>query len=175
MSRKARILYWSLRFWPDIGGVEVFAMRMLPALQERNYEFAVITSHGDWRVPDEMHYNGTPIHRFRFWTALSERNPSRILKLQQQIAQLKKNYGPDLVHLHFPGHIAYFHLNTLTAHPSPMLLTLHSDLSGFRSDEDTLFGQTLRAATWVNTVSNATLADAARRLDRPSRFTRFSC
>ena len=159
MSRKARILYWTPQFWPDIGGVEVFAMQMLPALQERNYEFAVVTS-GDWGFPDEMDYNGTPIHRFRFWTTLSERNPSRILKLRQQIAQLKKNYEPDLVHLHFPGHIAYFHLNTLTAHPSPVLLTLHSDFSGFRSDQDTLLGQTLRSATWVNAVSNATLADA---------------
>src|SRR5207244_5727813 len=101
MSRKARILYWTPRFWPDIGGVEVFAMQMLPALQERNYEFAVVTS-GDWGFPDEMDYNGTPIYRFRFWTTLSERNPSRILKLRQQIAQLKKNYEPDLVHLHFP-------------------------------------------------------------------------
>ena len=161
MSRKARILYWTPQFWPDIGGVEVFAMQMLPALQERNYEFAVVTS-GDWGFPDEMDYNGTPIHRFRFWTTLSERNPSRILKLRQQIAQLKRNYGPDLVHLHFPGHIAYFHLNTLTAHPSPVLLTVHSDFSGLSSDQDTLLGQTLRSATWVNAVSNATLADAVQ-------------
>ena len=41
MSRKARILYWTPRFWPDIGGVEVFAMQMLPALQERNYGAAL--------------------------------------------------------------------------------------------------------------------------------------
>jgi glycogen synthase len=160
MSRNARILFWTLRFWPDRGGIEIFTMRMLPALQERNYDFAVVSSHGDWNVPDETDYNGTPVYRFRFWTALSERNPSRILKLQRQIAHLKKIYQPDLVHLHFHGHIAYFHLTTLIAHPSPMLLTLHSDLSGFRSDKDTLIGQTLRSATWVNAVSNATLADA---------------
>lgn len=161
MSRKERILYWTPRFWPDIGGLEVLAMRTLPALQERNYEFAVITSHGDWRVPDKADYNGTPVHRFRFWTALTERNPARILKLQQQIATLKKLYQPDLVHLHFPGHIAYFHLKTLSAYPSPTLLTLHSDFSGYRGDTDTLFGQTLRSASWVNAVSKATLADAA--------------
>ena len=162
MSRNARILYWTLRFWPDIGGIEIFAMRMLPALQERNYEFAVISSHGDWKVPDETDYNGTPVYRFRFRTALVERNPARVLKLRQQIAHLKKIYEPDLVHLNFHGHIAYFHLTTLTARPSPMLLTLHSDLSGFRSDEDTLVGRTLRSATWVNAVSNATLADAVQ-------------
>jgi glycogen(starch) synthase len=160
MSRKARILYWTPRFWPDIGGIEVLAMRTLPALQERNYEFAVITSHGDRRVPDEMDHHGTPVHRFRFWTTLSEQNPARVLKLQRQIAQLKERYQPDLVHLHFPGHIAYFHLNTLSASPSPTLLTLHSDFSSYRGDPDTLFGQTLRSATWVNAVSRATLADA---------------
>src|SRR4030095_8902364 len=146
MSRNARILFWTLRFWPDRGGIEIFTMRMLPALQKRNYDFAVVSSHGDWNVPDETDYNGTPVYRFRFWTALSERNPSRILKLQRQIAHLKKIYQPDLVHLHFHGHIAYFHLTPLIAHPSPMLLTLHSDLSGFRSDKDTLIGQTLRSA-----------------------------
>jgi len=157
-----KILYWTQSFWPDIGGVEVLAMKTLPELQKRNYEFVVITSHCERDLPDEMKYDGIPVHRFPFWKVLSKRDPRQVVKVQKQIAQLKRSFKPDLVHLHYPGHIAYFHLSTADTHPVPTLLTVHTDFYGLRGDQSTLFGQTLRSAAWVTACSEATLSDAIR-------------
>jgi glycogen(starch) synthase len=157
-----KILYWTPLFWPDLGGIEVLAIKTLPALQKRGHELVVITSHGELDLPDESEFNGIPVHRFPFWKVLARRDLKEILKVQRQVAELKKTFQPDLVHLHFPGHIAYFHLNTLTAHPAPTLLTVHTDFYGLRGEPNTLFGQTIRSATWVNAVSKATLFDTVQ-------------
>ena len=159
MDQRKRILYWTPRFWPDIGGIEVLAMNALPMLQKRNYEFAVITDHGDQKLPDEMLYEGTPVHRFHFRRAL-KKDLKQVLKIRHQITELRNSFQPDLVHLHHPGYIAYFHLQTQAASPCPTLLTIHTDFPTARGGTDTLLGQAVRSASWVTAVSKATLTDA---------------
>ncbi len=154
-----RILYWTPLFWPNLGGIEVLAMKTLPALQKRGHELIVVTSHGELDLPDRSEYNGIPVYRFPFWKVLTKRDLKEVIKVKKQVAELKQTFQPDLVHLHFPGHIAYFHLNTVSAHPVPTLLTVHTDFYGLPGDANTLFGQVIRSATWVNAVSKATLAD----------------
>ena len=68
------------------------------------------------------------------------------------------------MHLNFPGHVAYFHLNTTGAHPSPTLLTMHSDFTDYQGGPDTLVGQVMRSADWITAVSKATLADTLQLL-----------
>ena len=41
--RSIRVLFWSELFWPYIGGAEIFATKLIPALQERGHEFIVVT------------------------------------------------------------------------------------------------------------------------------------
>ena len=58
-----RILFWTGNFWPMIGGIEVLAAKLLPALQERGCEFLVVTtSHPG--LPQEGQFKGIPIYRF---------------------------------------------------------------------------------------------------------------
>jgi glycogen(starch) synthase len=154
-----KILYWIPGFWPDIGGIEVLAMKTLPALQKRHHEFMIITSHKELDSPDETWYGNIPVYRFPFWHALAKRDLSQVVKIKQQIAALKRTFKPDLVHLHYPGHIAYFHVNTTNAQSPPTLLTIHTPFPAARGDPDTLFGQTVRSAAWVTAVSKATLSD----------------
>jgi hypothetical protein len=52
-----RVLFWSEMFWPYIGGVQVLSSKLLPALQQRGYEFTVVTSHGSLDLPDKADYN----------------------------------------------------------------------------------------------------------------------
>jgi glycogen(starch) synthase len=47
----------------------------------------------------------------------------------------------------------------MSAYPAPTLLTVHTDFYGLRGEANTLFGQTIRSATWVNAVSKSTLFD----------------
>jgi hypothetical protein len=47
-----RLLYWTEFHWPTIGGVETYAVQFIPALRQRGYDVAVITTHTDinmWR------------------------------------------------------------------------------------------------------------------------------
>src|ERR1700757_1849626 len=154
-----KILYWTPQFWPEIGGIEVLAMKTLPAIQRRNHEFIIITSHSEMDSTAETRYRGIPVYRFPFWHALARRDLRQVVKIKQQIAALKRTFKPDLVHLHYPGHIAYFHVNTLGRQSAPTLLTIHTPFPAGRGGIDTLFGQTLRSAAWVTTVSKATLSD----------------
>jgi len=61
-----RILFWSATFWPAIGGVQVLAAQLLPALQERGHEFIVITPKSDSNLTEHTHYNGIPVYRLPF-------------------------------------------------------------------------------------------------------------
>lgn len=154
-----KVLVWTPQFWPDIGGLEVFLSKTLPALQERGYEFKVVASDPESNREDVTEFNGILVHRFPFWRALAKRDLDQITRIRREISALKLIYQPDLVHIHHPGHIAYFHLGTAKTHPAPTLLTIHTPFPGTRSETDTLFGQTLRSADWVTAVSQAILAD----------------
>ena len=91
-----KILYWTHQFWPDIGGIEVLSVKALPALRERGYEFVIVTSHSESRLPDLMHYDGIPIHRFHMWQSLSRRDIAAVVKIQRQVAELKRTYLQNL-------------------------------------------------------------------------------
>jgi len=157
-----KILYWTELFWPHIGGIEVLSTQLIPALQERGYEFAVVTSHSHLDLPDQTVYQDIPIYRFHFLTSLNNNNLRQSITARQQVAKLKQSFKPDLVHLHFSGPSAYFHLQTVTAHPAPTLITIHS-LPKHRSKQHGLLARTLHDASWVNTVSTTTL-DELRQL-----------
>jgi glycogen(starch) synthase len=154
-----KVLYWTPQFWPDIGGIEVLTMKTLPAMQKRNHEFIIITSISKLDSAAETRYGDIPVYRFPFWHALAQRDLSQVVKIKQQIAALKRTFQPDLIHLQYPGHIAYFHVNTPGTQPPPTLLTIHTPFPAARGGIDTLFGQTVRSAAWVSAVSKATLSD----------------
>jgi Glycosyl transferase 4-like domain len=63
-----RVLWWSELFAPYIGGVEVLGSRLLPALQRRGHEVAVITGHGSLDLPDRGEFDGVAVHRLPFAT-----------------------------------------------------------------------------------------------------------
>lgn len=61
-----RVLFWSERFWPTIGGVGISASKLLPALQARGYEFVVVTLKDYFDLPEEDCFKGIPVYRFPF-------------------------------------------------------------------------------------------------------------
>jgi glycogen synthase len=154
-----RILCWSHLFYPNIGGVEVLLMRLLPALRDRGHDILVVASHGV-DTPRETAFDGIPVRRFDFRHALMRRDPAEIARVRAEVAALKRQFAPDLVHLHFPGPDAFFHTATRDAHAAPTLLSLHTPLAGQRVGPRTLLGEVLESATWVTAVSRAMLDEA---------------
>src|SRR5262249_54132108 len=146
-----RVLVWSGAFWPQVGGIEIFTAQLLLALQERGYQFTVVTSLSDPSLPTNAYYGGIPIFRFPF---LSYSSLDQLMSLRQRVAELKRTFTPDLVHIHSVNPSNFFHLTTTNAHPTPFLVTLHGE---WPQQADALMSLTLRNAVWVVGCSEAIL------------------
>lgn len=154
-----RVVFWCQSFWPYIGGVELFAMRLLPALRDRGHEIAVVTSHGSLELPDEDQFTGIAVHRLPFQDALAGGDARLVLKARQRTAAIKRSFQPDLVHLNLQDPSVFFHIHTTRAWPCPTLLTVHGELGDCDAGAGTLLGRALREADWVTAVSRALLDD----------------
>jgi glycogen(starch) synthase len=161
-----RVLFWSSTFLPKIGGIEILAAKLLPALRDRGYEFMVVTSLSSPDLPRETSYGGIPVHRFPFlwWSA---NDLDRVMTLRQGVAQLKRNFAPDLIHINGTHISAFFHLTTAAQYPVPSLVTLHNerfadDRPEHNAGNDTMLGRILRSADWVSCVSAAVLVEVRR-------------
>jgi len=159
---RKRVLFWSERFWPTIGGVGISASKLLPALHERGYEFVVVTSKDYFELPESDCFKGIPVCRFSFWSSLAKGNVNQIIELRRRIAQLKQTFLPDLVHIGFLGGSVVFHLHTINTPPSPLLVSMDSTLPDQKLGRDSLAARTLRTADWVTSVSAARLSEARK-------------
>jgi glycogen(starch) synthase len=167
-----RVLFWSDLFWPYIGGSEIFAAKLLLALRER-HEFVVVTRQDSPDLPLEDSYSGVPVYRLPFFTALAGSDVGRMIALRRQVAALKRNFAPDLIHIHNFGPSILFHLETNDVSPVPSLFTATLEiLPGTDTGPDTLMRRTLRAADWVTGVSSDTLAQV--RAGAPETISRSS-
>ena len=120
-----RVLFWSSTFWPKIGGVEVLAAKLLPALRDRGHEFMVITARMSTDQDYEDDFKGAPIYRFDFGNPAVFSDINRLRATRARIVELKRRFRPELVHINALDVGAFFHLITAREHPAPMLVTLH--------------------------------------------------
>lgn len=156
------ILYWTERFWPHIGGVEVLSLELIPALSKLDYDISVVTSHSAAKLPDVDIVDDIEIQRFDFLTSLSNQDLRTMMSARRRLADFKKQRKPDLVHIHFSGPSPLFHWQTQSAFNAPTLVTIHSLPPSFASGglaENSLLINTLKKADWINTVSAAKLND----------------
>jgi glycosyltransferase involved in cell wall biosynthesis len=127
-------------------------------MQKRGYEYIVVSSRGDLSLPSNTTFNGIPVQRFTFWQSIFEIDS--LAQVKQQVANLKRLFAPDLIHINGVGRDDFFHLVTVNAHRSPLLVTLHGE---WASQADAIVRLTLTGADWVVGCSNAIL-DKARKL-----------
>lgn len=145
-----------------MGGVQALASQTIPLLQQRGYEFVVVTSHADHDLPDRSVYDGIAIHRFPFWQALQQRDMDLLVQAKTAVIKLKHEFKPDLVHLNFPDPTVFFHWQTAPRNANPTLVSLHLALPEAVSSKDSLVRQTLLSARWVTAASKALLSQAQR-------------
>jgi glycogen(starch) synthase len=152
-----KILFWSGTFWPKIGGVEVLAARLLPALQERGHEFMVITPRRSEDQDYEDDFQGIPVHRFDFTDHSTFKDMKCLAATKARIVKLKRAFCADVVHMNALDIGAFFHLITTAEYPAPMLVTLHGGWGDLPPVRDSLISQTLRQADRVIGCSQAIL------------------
>ena len=156
-----RILQWVPLYLPEIGGIENTVHNLIGDLGSKGFEFAVAASHGPSLIPDRTEYDGVEVHRFHYRKALETGALPQIIRVRKQIAGLKRDFRPDIVHVHFSDPSFYFHLQTLRSYPSRTIVTLHNSLGYMgAAGEGTLVAQMLKTADWVTGVSERTLLDA---------------
>ena len=165
-----KVLFWSSSFWPVIGGVEVRAAKLLPALRDRGHEFIVVTGQVYPSSPTYEKFQGIPIHRFPFGNI--GQNIDCLIKIQQQILKLTRTFAPNLIHRNGVGVDNFFALTAAKGISVPFLVTLINDLRMQSLSQDTLHGNLLKTADWVNTVSQAALTQLRQVL--PDIITRSS-
>ena len=156
-----KVLLWTEGFWPHIGGVSVISAQYSVALQARGYECLIVTSHHDLDLPDRESYCGIPVYRFPVSQALVARDLKWIKVVGQQIAELKRVFQPDVIHLHECGPSNFFHLHTAAAWIAPTIVTIHSILPQSARSSGLLV-QMLNSADWIGAVSEAMLNDVRR-------------
>ena len=156
-----RILYWTESFWPHIGGVQVLSLPLIRALMDKGHRFLVVTSHGRGPLPDQELVAGIEVRRFHFQGALADRSLASIRDLAGRVAELKRTFRPDLIHIHSCEPGLFFHLHTLGAGVAPVLFSLHG-VPASVTEGNSLLGRALRSAHWVAACSAAVLEDILR-------------
>lgn len=160
MEKKIRVVLWSELFWPHIGGAEIFATKLLGALQNRGYQCLVITRQDSSDLPTEGDYEGIPIYRLPLWQALTERAPDRLLLLQRQVTERIRSFHPDLFHAHGVSPIVFFALETTKRHRRPLVLTLINEEPPDLPIGRQLLERGLHSATWVTSKATSALTHA---------------
>jgi len=155
-----RILFWTNEFWPQIGGVQIFAARLLTALKKRGYEFLVATSEIGFEKYTISHYHGIPIYRFPFRNPKSYTDINRLINVKRQVAKLKRIFAPEIIHMNVTDFSTFFHLTTVHAYPAPVLLTLHASWLSQNSSQNSLIENTMRSSDWIVGCSEAILEKA---------------
>lgn len=152
-----RVLFWPPRFWPQIGGVEMHAAKLLPALRARGHEFVVLTAKTAANQPDCDRYQGIPVHRLSLRQEDKDMSLDTLVSARRKVSALKGSFAPELLHISEVDISHFFHLVTAEAAPTPLLVTLHGESP---LQQNHVIKQTLQAADWVIGCSHAVLARA---------------
>ncbi|MCL4395186.1 MAG: glycosyltransferase family 4 protein [Chloroflexi bacterium] len=156
-----RVLLWTEGFWPHIGGVSVISGEYIVALQERGYDCTIVTSLHDPSLPPHDTYHGIPVRRFPFSQVLVKRDLARMKAIERRIAQLSREFRPDVIHFNECGPSVLFGLMTQSVHPAPVVVNVQSILPQTPGVPGLLV-KVLRRANWVAAVSQAMLEDVRR-------------
>ncbi len=154
------MLFLSIAFSPQVGGVERVTAELLPALQERGFEFLVVVPKPEddsQNLPPEAVVGGVHVVRLPFWTG--HRNIDEMMNLRKRVAEIKRSFSPALVHTNALGATDFFHSITARDSQAPTLTTLHGE---WPERFEPLLGKVLRAADWITVPSQATAQYALR-------------
>ena len=161
-----KILFWTGKFWPHIGGTATFATRLLPVLKQRGYEILVVAAQSSPNQPSQDTFKGIPVKRFPFWDPNTYTMIERLAMTKKNVGILKREFSPDLIHLSSMNMGHFFHLETKETHPAPVVVTLH----GYNDSKEvtpqnlsSLEEKVLKSANWVTGVSHD-LMDKFRKL-----------
>lgn len=131
----------------------------------------VITNRLPRNLPEIDEIDGVAVRRFAFLDALAPNGLDprtkilRIKEITSRVAEVKKEFRADLVHVNLSDASPLFHMRTLDAHPAPDVVTLQSALLQSSANTENLTASILKNAARVVAVSRASAANIAKFTD----------
>lgn len=162
-----KILFWCDTIWPMIGGVEVLAEQFLRDLAGRGHEVLVLTNRDFDNLPTEETFHGIRIRRLDFRRTIEANDIFAITRLRQEVAALKREFQPDLVHMFHAGPSTFFHLTTSDASPAPCIATAH--MYFLNLEPESMARRCLEEADWVTGCSVSVIEDTIAQIPSLAR------
>jgi glycogen(starch) synthase len=155
---RLKLLYWSERIWPEIGGIETFIRQLMEGMDKRGHEVAVVSSSFSTASKEIDSELGFTIWRYPFADAFKKRDLRDIKKISVQVSQLVQTFQPTLIHLNTFLTSSFYYLRIPKSLRPPTLLTLHSGIKETQAARQ-LRQQIIQDVDFVVGVSKATLQD----------------
>lgn len=105
-------MFWNQEYVPSLGGVEIYTQNLAHKLAAQGHDVLVVCGHSNEALAREEVVDAIPIHRFPFYQVLTSRDHVAIFTLQKEIAELRRRFQPDLVHINFTDASPFFYLRT---------------------------------------------------------------
>lgn len=153
-----RLLFWSELFRPDIGGVEIWSAQLIHALQSRGHECLAVACQGPAPMPERATFEGIPVQRFSFHGALLRRDLAAIKRLAAEVAALKREFRPDVIHINTSQPSVLFHDKSAGAVDCAVVFSVHEP--PLLQARNSLLARVMQSADWVVGISQAMLDDA---------------
>ena len=154
-----RIIQFMETFWPLIGGREVLVEKLTQSLMSRGHELIIISGVHEPTLAEQEIHEGISIRRFPFRQALVSKDVKLIGQILQQLAQLYREFSPEVVHLHDLGAIRFFCVRSSQAKPSRLVVTVHGylELEEAADHFQVMLAKMMRSADWVTAVCESAL------------------
>ena len=162
-----RVLLWSFRLLPTIGGQELLVRDLVNGLVDRGHSVAIIGPAVGFDPAPHTHEvdvvnfgPGVGVHRLAIREAFERRDLRGLHRLRQALTEITRAFAPDVVHMHGTGPDAFLYLSSdPSVRAIPMLFTCHGMVDEFRVGEESSTGKLLDAATRISAVSQSTLRE----------------
>jgi glycogen(starch) synthase len=153
-----RIIIWTDGFWPEIGGLEVFCMRLVTALQRRGHACLVVSNSPPGLAARHDPYEQIPVHRFTFQDALTRGDLKLFHREQEACARVVEEFDPQVIHVNAMYRSILGFVVMQRNRRRPAVLTLHD--SHLYRRHDTLREAVMENIDLVAAVSNSIRRDA---------------
>ncbi|MFO1037704.1 MAG: glycosyltransferase family 4 protein [Geminicoccaceae bacterium] len=150
-----RVMVFAQAYRPSIGGVELLLAAVLDSLAEQGYQALVVTNATDACGSDRI--GRVDVLRLPMAVAIERRDATLIAECLGAVAEAKRRFRPDLVHVAVTDPTGFFHLRTRRAHPSPTLTTLHVSVERLLGGPAPLLRELLDTSSRIGACSQSLL------------------
>ncbi len=153
-DRPLRVLFWSEKLWPSLGGVQVLGWHLLPELFAREVDLRVVTNRDTGELPENDTVAGAPVLRLPYDQMLRRGDVGGILSIARKLEEFVEDFQPDLLHLFSIGPNLFIRSRVPSLAALSTVITLHGELPG-STTAGRLVARALEEARGISTCSEA--------------------